>query len=114
MLCEQCLNFLEEAARLYTDDFMAGFNLPDSPAFDEWQFFQAERLRSLLADVLMHLAHWRIDQGTYEEALEPARRWLALDPLHEPAHRLVMQLYAWTGQPSAAHAPVCCPGRSAG
>jgi DNA-binding SARP family transcriptional activator len=56
----------------------------------------------MLADVLKHLAQWQIEQGAYENALPPARRWVALDPLHEPAQRLVMQLYAWAGQPSAA------------
>jgi serine/threonine protein kinase/DNA-binding SARP family transcriptional activator len=100
--CEHCQRLLEEAASLYTGDFMAGFNLPDSPAFDEWQFFHSERLRGILAGILSQLARWHILQGAYEGALENSRRWLALDPLHEPAQRLVMQLYAWVGQPSAA------------
>jgi DNA-binding SARP family transcriptional activator len=41
-------------------------------------------------------------QGNREAALPYARRWLALDPLHEPAHRQLMQLYAQTGRRSAA------------
>lgn len=100
--CPPCQAALEKAAEFYTDGFLAGFSLPDSPAFDEWQFFQAERLRGMLANVLIYLARWKMAQGAYDEALIPARRWLALDTLHEPAQRLVMQLYAWTGQPSAA------------
>ena len=35
-------------------------------------------------------------------AIPYARRWLALDPLHEPAHRALMQLYAQTDQQAAA------------
>ena len=31
-----------------------------------------------------------------------ARRWLALDPLHEPAHRQLMSLYEISGQRAAA------------
>jgi len=100
--CAGCLADLEEAAALHTADFLAGFNLPDSPSFDEWQFFQGERLRSLLAEVLVHAARAHIEQGSYDRAVEPARRWLAIDPLHEPAHRMLMQLYAWAGQPTAA------------
>lgn len=100
--CETCQAALEAAGRLYTGSFLSGFNLPDSPAFDEWQFFQSERLNAEFAAVLQHLAQWHIQQGEYEQALEPARRWVALDALHEPAQRLVMQLYAWSGQPSAA------------
>ncbi|HSR30466.1 MAG TPA: BTAD domain-containing putative transcriptional regulator, partial [Anaerolineae bacterium] len=38
----------------------------------------------------------------HEAALSYARRWLALDPFHEPAHRQLMELYAAAGQRSAA------------
>jgi DNA-binding SARP family transcriptional activator len=38
--CSMCVDALTTAARLYSDDFMAGFSLPDNPAFDEWQFYQ--------------------------------------------------------------------------
>ena len=100
--CEQCQHLLENALHTYTDGFLAGFNLPDSSDFDEWQFFQAERLRGILASVLVHLAEWRSMQGAYDDAIVCARRWLALDPLHEPAQRLVMLAYAWAGQHSAA------------
>ncbi|MBN2390703.1 MAG: AAA family ATPase [Anaerolineae bacterium] len=41
-------------------------------------------------------------QRAYESAIPYARRWLALDPLHEPVHRCLMQLYAQTGQRAAA------------
>jgi serine/threonine protein kinase/DNA-binding SARP family transcriptional activator len=101
-ICGECQAYLEEAAALYSDDFMAGFNLPDSSAFDDWQFFQREKLRGLLADVLACLTQSYINQGIFEKAVGPARRWLTIDPLHEPAQRMLMRLYAWTGQPSAA------------
>lgn len=98
----EALAHLKEAVALYTDDFLAGFTLPDSPAFDEWQFFQRERLRQSLARVLEHLVVVHQWQRAWEEAIGYARRWLALDPLHEPAQRALMQLYAWTGRHSAA------------
>ncbi|MCB0187312.1 MAG: hypothetical protein KDE31_23755, partial [Caldilineaceae bacterium] len=34
-----------EAVALYHDEFMAGFSLPDTPAFDEWQRFEREGLQ---------------------------------------------------------------------
>ena len=46
------LDHLAGAVALYTDDFLSGFTLPDSPAFDEWQFFECERLRQTLAQTL--------------------------------------------------------------
>jgi len=44
-VCPQCLPPLTEAMELYRGDFLTGFTLRDSPEFDEWQFFQTERLR---------------------------------------------------------------------
>ena len=83
-------------------DFLEGFGLRDSIAYDDWQFFQAEGLRQELASALERLVRGHSAQGNQEAALAYARRWLALDPLHEPAHRQLMQLYAQTGQRSAA------------
>ena len=37
---------LERAARLYRDDFLAGFALRDCPEFDDWQAATADRLRA--------------------------------------------------------------------
>lgn len=101
-LCPACLPLLEQAVALYKDDFLAGFSLPDSPAFDDWQFFEGEQRRDELATALDRLAHGYTLQGDYAQALVHARRRLALDPLHEPAYRQLMQLYSWSGQPGAA------------
>ncbi|HEV2093306.1 MAG TPA: AAA family ATPase, partial [Rubrobacter sp.] len=101
-VCAECLPPLAEAAALHRDDFMAGFGLRDSVAFDDWQFFQAEGLRRELAGALERLARGLAARGEWEAAIAHARRWLALDPLHEPAHRLLLALYAWSGQRAAA------------
>ena len=97
-----CHDRLDEAISLYRDDFLTGFTLPDCPDFDEWQFFQAEALRQAFATALQNLCRLDREQGAYEAAITHARRWLALDLLHEPAHRELMVLYAETGQQAAA------------
>jgi DNA-binding SARP family transcriptional activator len=101
-VCPRCLPPLSEAVALYRDDFLAGFALRDSAAFDDWQFFQAEELRRELAGALERLSHGHGANGEWEPAVSYARRWVALDPLHEPAHRWLMQLYAWAGQRASA------------
>ncbi|MGD8491939.1 MAG: BTAD domain-containing putative transcriptional regulator, partial [Anaerolineae bacterium] len=101
-VCPVCLSSLATAAELYRDDFMAGFMLPDSPRFDEWQFFEREGLRAELAGALQRLVRCHAARRDYEPAIAHARRWLALDPLHEAAHRALMRLYAWDGQRTAA------------
>jgi WD40 repeat protein/DNA-binding SARP family transcriptional activator len=101
-VCPACLNPLSEAVALYHDDFLTGFTLPDSPDFDDWQLFQAEALRQELAEALERLVQGHAAQEVYKPALAYARRWLALNPLHEPAHRRLMQLYVQAGDTAAA------------
>jgi predicted ATPase/DNA-binding SARP family transcriptional activator len=100
--CPDCLEALTEAVELYRGDFLEGFGLRDSAAFDDWQFFQTEGLRQELALALERLVRGHSAQGAYERAIPYGRRWVALDPLHEPAHRQLMQLYALAGQRAAA------------
>ncbi|MDQ5853442.1 MAG: bacterial transcriptional activator domain-containing protein, partial [Chloroflexota bacterium] len=93
---------LQAAAALYTDDFLAGWTIADSDAFDEWLFFERERLRQLFAQVLERLVQACGAQGTWDAAIPYARRWVALDPLHEPAQRYLITVYARAGQQAAA------------
>lgn len=92
----------DEAASLYRGDFLSGFGLRDSVAFEDWQLFEADSLRRTYAVALERLARARAEAGRLDEALGSARRWLALDELHEPAHRLVIELYARAGDRLAA------------
>ncbi|MEM7130267.1 MAG: BTAD domain-containing putative transcriptional regulator [Chloroflexota bacterium] len=93
-VCLQCLNSLTEAVSLYRDNFMAGFTLPDSPNFDEWQFFQTETLQQELALALERLILLYSAQGNLKAAILHARHRLNLDPLYEPAHQSLIRLYA--------------------
>jgi WD40 repeat protein/serine/threonine protein kinase len=78
------------------------FSLRDSPEFDEWQRFQTEVLRREMNEALERLVRGQSGQEDFKAAIPYARRWLALDPLHEAAHRQLMELYARAGQRAAA------------
>ena len=93
---------LDRAARLYRDDFLAGFTLRDCPEFDDWQAATADRLRQRFAAVLERLVTACSAAGDLDRAVAHAQRWQALDPLHEPAYQALIRLLAWTGQRSAA------------
>jgi DNA-binding SARP family transcriptional activator len=101
-VCPDCLLPLAEAVGLVRGDFLAGFSLRDSPAFDDWQYFQTETLRRELAQALAGLVNGHSARHEFEPAIRYARHWLALDPLLEPPHQHLMQLFAWAGQRSAA------------
>ncbi|NQU30728.1 MAG: AAA family ATPase, partial [Anaerolineae bacterium] len=101
-VCPNCLIPLQQAAELYTGDFMAGFSLRDSATFDDWQFLESDALRRELAGVLECLVTLHQMQGEFPLALNYARRWLTLDSLNEAAHRALITLYAQNNQRSAA------------
>ena len=93
---------LTEAVDLYQNDFLAGFTFAKAPQFDEWSFFEGEQLRRQLAQALRQLTDQHTQQATFEQAIVYAQRQLALDTLHEAAHRNLMRLYAFAGQQAAA------------
>jgi hypothetical protein len=70
--------------------------------FDDWLFYKAERLRDQFTQVLQRLIRTCARAGLLEEAIEHARRLLALDRLSEPAHRALMELYALAGRKADA------------
>ena len=90
---------LEDAAAAYAGDFLSGFSLRDSVEFDEWQAAEAAALKGELARALERLA---LGANDVRSAIGHARRWVSLDPLHEPAHRALMRLLAKAGDRSAA------------
>ncbi|NWF69392.1 MAG: tetratricopeptide repeat protein [Chloroflexi bacterium] len=98
---QRAVEILTQAAALYRGDFMAGFTLPDSPAFEEWQLLQTESFRRAAIEAREYLVHCLIVLGDFETAKSHTRQLLKLDALHEPAHRQLLRLYAWTGQLSA-------------
>jgi DNA-binding SARP family transcriptional activator len=101
-LCDECLGSLTAAADLYRADFMAGFTLGQSTEYDDWQLVQREWLRRELSYALRRLAFFYGEQEEHETAIAYTNRWLALDSLHEEAHRMLMRLYAASGQRTEA------------
>jgi len=98
-VCPQCLAELEEAIALYRGDFMEGFALRDSVALTTGS--------SSRRDAAPGAGHRAGTAGARPRGPRqppggpaPCRRRLALDPLHEPAHRQLMTLYAQIGQRS--------------
>ncbi len=100
--CAECAEPLAEAVALHRGDFLAGFALRDAPEYEDWQFAEADTLRRERAGALQRLVDAEAIRGRWQAAVAHAERWLALDPLHEPAHRQLMRLYAWSGQRGAA------------
>jgi DNA-binding SARP family transcriptional activator len=90
------------AMDLYRDDFLAGFSLRDAPAFDEWRWTTADGLRLRVSGLLAALVPAEAAAGRADAAVAAARRWVELDPLHEPAQQALVRALAWSGQRAAA------------
>lgn len=102
-VCPECIPLLSEAVDLYRGDFMAGFELPGSAAFEDWRLFEQDVLRREMTQALGRLVRGHSARAEFETAIVFARRRLQLDPWHEPTHRQLMSLFAWTGDLAAAH-----------
>lgn len=100
-LAEQ-LDELEAATRLYRDDFLAGFSLPDGDAFDDWQFSETERFRREHLRMLDALVAGHRARGDLGRAIEFAQKRLNADRLAEDVHRLLIRLYLESGERSEA------------
>jgi DNA-binding SARP family transcriptional activator/tetratricopeptide (TPR) repeat protein len=104
-VCPQCLAPLKRAAELYRDDFLGAFSVRDAPEFEDWARPVTESLRLKAGAVHERLAMALATTGDYTGAIESTGRWIDLDELHEPAHRLLMLLNAWAGdRPGAIQA----------
>lgn len=100
--CPGCAAALTEATSLVTGGFLAGFVLRDAEPFEEWQSLEAEAVERDLAVALDRLVRARVALGDLEGATSAVQQKLGLDPLDEPAHRQLMQIYAWRGMRSNA------------
>jgi DNA-binding SARP family transcriptional activator/predicted ATPase len=100
--CDQCIDQLEAAMRLYRGDFLSGFSLSACAQFDDWQFLESEIFRRRFRGGLENLVNALEQRGRISEAIAYAQRWLAIDNLDERAHRKLMALYAQNDQIHAA------------
>jgi len=92
---------LEQALALYQGEFLEGFN-PRSAGFEEWMLAHQSHLREQALNMMSQLLDLQIKNNDHEPAVRTAIRLLALDPLQESTHRILIQLYAQLGRYGSA------------
>lgn len=92
---------LARAVTLYGGDLLESLALREAP-FEEWLLAERERLRQLALDAFAKLLRHQRNSGALDDAVTTALRLLALDPLQEPVHRVLMRLYVERGRRAAA------------
>jgi len=100
--CKSCIKQLEQAAALYSGDFLANLCLKDSNEFEEWLTIKRESFRRKAAQMFHDLAAYGQHRQAYEYALPYARQQVALNPWQEESHQQLMRLLALNGQQDEA------------
>lgn len=93
---------LQALLKLYTGEFMAGFQIEDAPRLEQWLLTQRRHLHDLVVQGLRLRTHQHLTQGEYAEGLAINHYLLTLEPWREEAHQQRMLLLAHSGQRSAA------------
>jgi DNA-binding SARP family transcriptional activator/tetratricopeptide (TPR) repeat protein len=94
------LERLLEIARAFRGELLEGLDLPQCYRYHEWCVAQREEVRRLRGEVLATLADRLKDAP--EKALVHARARVAIEPLSEAAHVVVMHLLAGMGRTADA------------
>ena len=90
------------ATPLIGGEFVEGFTIPDASGFEDWLMAERWHWRGRSMEALMRHAEERLAAGDVLGADEPAQRALKLDPLSEPAVRILMRRLALAGDRSGA------------
>jgi predicted ATPase/DNA-binding SARP family transcriptional activator len=93
---------LEAALSCYRGDFLQGFYVKDSVAFEEWAAGERERLRSAATAALAGLTSDASRDGDHLRSQRLAAQLLEIDPAHEDGHRQLMVALALSGDRSGA------------
>lgn len=86
---------ISRAVDLYRGGFLDGFT-------DEWALAERGRLADLHLAALVRLAQWHRLRRERERVIDLARRAVAVEPLREDLHRLLMRAYINAGLPELA------------
>ncbi len=100
--CQQCADNLQQAADFYRGEFLQGFFLEDSIAFQDWMLLKRERYHRQAVQALTVLTQFYEQRGEYDLARKCAYRQVEFDPWREAGHQYLMRLLALEGERSAA------------
>ena len=99
---KDAMKMMDEALLAYQGDFLQGFHLREARGFDEWASIERERIQRVMQISQRQLADAYLQQRDLVSAVRCLQRTLAIDPLQEELHRVLMRTLALSGQQGAA------------
>jgi DNA-binding SARP family transcriptional activator len=92
---------LSEAVELYKDRFLSDLKLAEE-GWAEWLSREQQRLEDMALNAVMKLGEEELARGDPNRAIVVAKRAIAIDPLREDAHRLLMRAATAGGRKAEA------------
>ncbi len=83
-------------------ELLEGLILRGAGVFESWLLAEQRRVAAASADILRKAALTCMSRGAYQEAIGYAVRLVAMTPLDETCHALLIRLYRMTGDDIAA------------
>jgi DNA-binding SARP family transcriptional activator/TolB-like protein len=91
----------EDNGALYRGPLLLGLDI-DEAAFNEWLLSRRERFRESILRVLTTALDRQIAANDLDASIATAAHILTVEPLHEPAHRALIQSFGRQGRRAAA------------
>lgn len=83
----------EKAGEIYKGDFLEDYCVKGSPEFDNWVFFERERLQEMLLSVLNWLSNLYIKEGNKIKSIDCLEKMLSFNELQEEIYIELMKQY---------------------
>jgi DNA-binding SARP family transcriptional activator len=96
--CSPCVAALQTAVDLYQGEFLAGFDLPDSPAFEHWKLVWQEYCHWLALEALARLVDYYESVQDHEQVIRWTLQKLKLNPWSKRARRRRMKALVLSGR----------------
>lgn len=93
---------LDKVKNIYKGEFLEGFYINKCPEFNDWVFFERERLQRKYFEVLSHLTKLYKSAGNYYKSIEILNEMLKINPLQEELYEELIKNYLELGDRSSA------------
>ena len=100
--CPTCIQWLEQAVKLYRGEFLNGFFVEDSNDFEEWRTVQQQELHTHAIEALTKLVENFEKRGQYKRMLDYAQKYVTLEPYSDWANLKLIEARAYCGYHSSA------------
>jgi len=102
MLEEDNINNLERVKEIYRGEFLEGFYVKDCMEFNDWVFYERERLQRKYFKAMLKLAEAYKKRRQYYKSIEAYEEILKINPLQEELYVELIKIYLELGHRKSA------------